>query len=419
MSTRPSEIPPLPVAVSGSRYLWAAAAMALSGLCNYGPPALAVFRDALREYFDVDRTQYALLLSIGLLPGAVGGFLGGPLCNRRGPLWVLRAGLLLTALGMAAMAMASRQFAVMLGGTVVMWVGMGLVGTAVPAYLVRLFPDHQRRVLSLQLVAISLIAMCFPLLAEFLLRLHREGGAAFAQVLHIPMGAMAAVLLVGASLSGRLGAATMEHSASPTPVGRLAFGGLSLGAVVLIAVTALHCTCDNLIASWLPTVLDGMAKAPAWRAPGVVLAVGSFAYVISRIILSLLPEHVGRRALLVAPGLLGGGVLLCGLVSRDQAVLSFCYIGAMFLWSAEFPTLVATMSRGYGRQFSTIYAIMSLAQGTAYVLALLAIGRVGDALTPDRLWVTLLPPASGFLLVAAGGLLWLRIHRRETAAPPA
>ena len=133
----------------------------------------------------------------------------------------------------------------------------------------------------------------------------------------------------------------------------------------------------------------------------MVLSAGGLAYMVSRIVLSLLPEHVGRRILMVAQGWLGGTVLLAGLLSRSQLLTSVAYVAAMFCWSAEFQTFLATASRVKPRQFGTVYAVMSLVQGLGVFLGGLAMGKAGEMLGEQRLWMILLPTASGFILVGA------------------
>jgi threonine/homoserine/homoserine lactone efflux protein len=110
---------------------------------------------------------------------------------------------------------------------------------------------------------------------------------------------------------------------------------------------------------------------------------------------------------------LGGTVLLAGLFSRSQALTSISYVAAAFCWSAEFPTFLATASRVEPRHFGTIYAVMSLVQGLAVFLGGMAMGQAGQWLGDQRLWMILLPPAAGFVLVGAGGALWLTLHRKS------
>jgi MFS family permease len=389
--------------------------MLLCAVSTYAGGVLPVFRDALQAYFHLDLGRYGLLLCIGFLPGAFGGLLGGLAMDRYGPFRVLRVGLAGAGAGLALMSVAF-VFSFMLAAIIVMsFFVQGVIGTAVPGYLVRLFPRHQRRVLSLQLVVASLVGMAFPLLAEYLLRLNAMG-VAFAYVLHVPLAMLAAVLLACALLlrqrSG-LALVAIEERAAKAQSSAFSLRGLSTGAILLIVLLSIHCSCDNLTALWLPRVLGSASYAHKAVLPGVVLSAGGLAYVVSRILLSLLPEHVGRRVFMVAPGLLGGTVLLAGLLSRDQWLTSIAYVAAMFCWSAEFPVLLATASRTEPRQFGTIYAVMSLVQGLGVFLGGMAMGWAGQRLGEERLWMILLPTAAGFVLVGAGGALWLTLHRKS------
>ena len=190
--------------------------MLLCAVSGIAGGVLPVFGNALQAYFSLDLTQLSLLLCIGFLPGAVGGLLGGLAMDRYGPFRVLRVGLAGAGAGLALTAVAF-NFPFMLAALIVLSLFVqGVMGTAVPGYLVRLFPRHQRRVLSLQLVTVSLVGMLFPLLAEYLLRL-TGAGVPFAYVLHVPLGVMGAVLLACASLIRRrsgLALASLEERAA-------------------------------------------------------------------------------------------------------------------------------------------------------------------------------------------------------------
>ena len=379
---------------------------------------LSVFRDTLQSHFAISIDQFGLMISIGAIPGMLGAVLGGRLVDRRGPRVVLRVCLFGAAVGMAMAALAGEwiYLLVALGVTALfsspMWI-------AAQSYLVRLFPRRRRRVLSLSLVAMSITGVAVPLLAEGLLHLRRtHPSVSFSHILHIPFAVTAGVLLLAVPLYRRrkaLGAA----AAVPSVPGESARRPLDKSALLLVGMMVVHDMCDNSAMMWMPRVLGSSSYAERPLLPGVVTAGFSLAYVLARGLLSVLPEQWGRRAMLIAPGVVGSAVLLAGILSRSQAVTAVCYVVGGFCWSFEFPAILSTLAGSDGRRFGSALGLLSVGSGLATFALANTMGLLARSLGDASLWMILILPAAGFPLVSLGGVIWVWRFGRGGPGPEA
>ena len=401
---------------SGSRsgaggHWWRAAAAVTFATLPSMTSCLPVFRDRLQNYYGLNNAEFGLLLNIGGAVGFFGALAGGPLMDHIGAHKTLRLSLAGCAAGMLLAAVP--------GPWMLMLLALGLVALffaplniALQAYLVALFPHSRRRVLSMGLVAASAITMTFPLLAELLLRFAAGGGrASFGWVLHGLFACTALALGAGVLLTGRTCTPEMARRTAGTPPEMT----LPAGAIVLLtALLALHGTVDSALAVWIPRVLASASYPRQVLLPGVVVSAFSLAYVVSRGLLSAMPETKWRRRMMVAPGLCGGAILLAGILSRDQFWTSIAYVAGAFCWSVEYPVLLAALT-GAGRRFGTAMSALSAASGLgAFVLAT-SLGALGDHLGETQLWRILLIPACGFPLVGLGGLWWVLQYGQRLA----
>ncbi len=380
---------------------------------------LSVFRDTLQSHFAISIDEFGLMISIGAIPGMLGAVLGGRLVDRRGPRVVLRVCLFGAGVGMAMAALAGEWIYLLIalgvtaGFSSPMWI-------AAQSYLVRLFPRRRRRVLSLSLVAMSITGVAVPLLAEGLLHLRRtHPSVSFSHILHIPFAAAAAVLLLAVPLYRRkkaLGAAAGAPSpAGPAPVRR----PLDKSALLLVAMMVVHATCDSSAMMWMPRVLGSSSYAERPLLPGVVTAGFSLAYVLARGLLSVLPEQWGRRAMLIAPGVVGSAVLLAGILSRSQAVTAVCYVVGGFCWSFEFPAILSTLAGSDGRRFGSTLGLLWVGSGLGTFALANTMGLLARSLGDASLWMILILPAAGFPLVSLGGAIWVWRFGRGGAGPEA
>lgn len=401
---------------SRRRALFAGVTIALWALAGV-VAMLPVFRDVVQSHYGISTSQFGLLISIGSITGAVGAMAGGLLVDRRGPRPVLRLSLLGCAGGMALAAVPAPWafMAVALGVTYFFFHPLGI---AAQAYLVRVYPRHRRRVLSLSLVAVSGAGIIFPLLAEGLLKLRGAvPSIRFSHVLHVPFAVVAGIVLLGSLLyRPRRAARTpagQRDSPKPTPP------ALGASSVLLVVLMVIHATCDSAANLWMPRVLGSRSFAEQVFLPGAVIAAFSLVYVVSRTALAVLPEHWGARTLMIAPGLLGGGIFLAGILSRSQAWTSVGYVGGALCWSFEYPTFLAALAGNGRKRFGSAMGLFMIVSGlTTFVMASL-MGYVGDRLGETSLWKILLIPAAGFPLVGLGGAIWVRRFGRRTGATEA
>ncbi|HUW35391.1 MAG TPA: hypothetical protein VM223_27590 [Planctomycetota bacterium] len=188
--------------------------------------------------------------------------------------------------------------------------------------------------------------------------------------------------------------------------------------LLLVALLVMHGTCDTAAYMWMSSVLGNeLCYDRRVFLPGAVMAAFSLAYVASRSILSVLPERWGTNAMMIALGLLGGGLFLAGVLSRDQAMTSIGYVAGAFCWSVEYPTFLSTLANTTKR-LGTALAAQAVAGGLALFVMVYLMGRIDDALGDAALWKILLIPACGFPLVGLGGA-GVAVQACRTASCPA
>ena len=314
----------------------------LVALTGYSPRVLPVFRNVLQQYFDISVKDLGLLYGIRFVPGAVASVLAGMFVDSKGPHSVLRVCFAGFAGGACLAALADRWSMMLLAVGVLACFRLPLF-IASQSYLVRLFPSRRRRVISLTLVTWSIGGMLYPLWAEFLLDLQAgHEGITFSNVLHAPFAILTVPMLVGLFLYRR--GNSRPQVAGAASVGRLPLSGLSRGTLMLAFLAMLHVTFDCSAQAWMPRILDSGAFPVKAIRPGYVMSGFALCYAVSRAGLSFLPETMARRRLLVAPGLLGGGAFLAGVLSPNQALTALGYVGGAVLWSGEYPAILARIA---------------------------------------------------------------------------
>jgi MFS family permease len=396
------------------RHRWALAGMviAIAALGGFGA-ILPVFRDSLQAHFGLSNARFALLLTFGSLAGAAGALASGPLTDRRGSwpafrffLGTLCAGCLLGAVP---------------GGWRLLLAALGIIyfsfyALLIPAQagLVALFPGGRRRILSVFLVASASASMLLPLIGEGLLKAVAAGWLSFGAALHGVFGTMALVMAAGWVWFARQPQPAAGGSRSGEADGKK---GLVGGLWLLVALATLHGTCDAMGFTWIPRILSGPSYAAQWILPGTAVALFCLAYVVSRTLLGLMPEHQWRRRLMVAPGLLGGLVLLAGLLTRTQAGAAAGYVFGGFCWSVEYPVFLAMMAGD--RRFGKAMAALNVASGVlCFALPTaqgLAVDWLHEAGRGSLEWTVLLAPAAGFMMIGLLGALWVRRYGRNLA----
>ena len=380
---------------------------AISGYCF---AVLPVLRGALQAHLHTSLSQFGFLLSAGAVPGAVSALVGGMLVARTGARSVLRVALVGTAVGYFAAA-AVRGWIGMLLAVLLIFLFQGCLALATQAYLADLFPGARRRVLSAYLVTVSVMGIGFPLWAEAIVRMQADPTpVSFRQLLHVPFAVVGAPMLLGAVLLRQREPRAQRRSGTARS-STWRRRSLQPGSPVLVALLVLHVISDNAAYLWMSRVLASPSFPASLVTPGVVMASFSLGYAVSRAFLSMLPEQVGRNLLLVAPGLLGGTAFIAGVLSHQQVLTAAGYVLGGFLWSLEYPALLATLSRREGRNFGFALGLVTVGSGIGSFVVPYGMGLAGSALGDARLWTILLWPAVGFLAVGAGGAFWLARYR--------
>ena len=351
------------------------------------------------------------LLNIGVAIGAVGALLGGRFVDRLGPSAVLRTSLGGCVVGLLLAALPA-SWTVLVAALCVVGLFAAVANLALPAYLVRLFPNQRRRVLSLALVGSAGLSILYPLIAEGLLKLTSAAGrGGFTLALHGLFAGTAILLLVGTlwqRFDQRGGGAER-----PTPVAETAL--LTRSATVLLAaLMALHGAADLSASVWMPRVLASASFHRQVLLPGLVSSAYALAYLIARSLLSAAPETRWRRRLMALPGLLGGTIFLGGILTRDQVGTAVGFLAGGCLWALEYPAFLATLSRA-GPRFGRAMAAASAAGGVGGFLFSTALGALGDRWGDTELWRMLILPAVAFQLTGLGGLWWVLKHGRSLA----
>jgi len=409
---------PAPAPRSGNRrrrhYGYAVVVSILAILAQYYM-FLPVFRDRLQDYLGIGDARFGTLFALAPLAGAAAIFASGPLLARLGPVRLLRLSLWGVAAGLLLLALAGRHWLLVLTGITVCGMAGGPLIIAMNAYLVKLFPRDRRRTLSFSLAIMSIGGMILPLLAELLLALPGRWPAVhFAHVLHLPCLLLALLLAAAGFLyrSRPTAAATVRpHRHEAAWNWRQFLLPWAVSWLVLLLV--LHSAVDVAIYTWIPRFLDSPGLTRPLAASGLVLSAMSVAYVVSRGILSRLPEAWGRRRLLLLPGLLGGSLFVAGVLTRDAWFAAAGYVLGAFLWSAEYPALLGTLADRSQRGFGTAMALQQLLTGPLLAFLVFGMGQWTAWAGPERMGPGMAALGGGFLLVSAGAALWvLRNHPR-------
>ena len=387
-------------------YRYALAVSLLFVLTQY-VNVLPIFRDRLQSYLAVSGGHMALIFGIGPLAGALAVLAAGPMLNRVGPVRMIRLALLGQAAGMILVAACGGRWLPVLLGAAVCGLFAGPLAIAMSAYLTGLFPRDRRKILSLGLAVVGIGGITVPLAAELLLKLSAgAAGPSFGLALRGPFLALGTVLAL-ASLGYRSRRAAAGRRVGPSRpwTGRQFL--LPLPALWLVGLMALHGGADNAIYTWMPRFLDSGGFASHPLVPGLVLAAMALAYLVSRSLLAFVPEAWGRRALLVLPGLLGGGAFLAGVLSRSFWLTAGGYVLGAFLWSAEYPTMLGTLAGCGKRHFGPALALAQVLTGLLTSALVFGAGRSIGWLGDGNSWPVMAVLAGGFLLVGSGGGLWL------------
>lgn len=371
---------------------------------------LPVFRDSLREYLGISVGQFGLLFSLGPLLGVFAVLFGGTLVDRLGAARVIRYSLRGAALSFFLAAFAGRSFWAFMASACLGSLAAGPLNAAMQVYVSRLFPRDRRRALSLLLALLSGGGIAIPLIAEALLNWGKAVG--FGPVLHVPFLAAGLALAAGSFLYRPSKA---ERARRPAGNVRAAWRQflLPLPLAWLVALGALHGVADSTLHVWMPKFLSGESFPEHPVPPGVVLSAYSLAYLVARGMLALLPAGFGKRALLAAPGLAGGGLLIAGILSRNFWLTAGGYVLGAFVWSNGYPAILSAIAEHSGRQFGTAIACKGVLGAVCGAASIATVGWLTEALGDPNMWVAMLLPASGFVALGLGAFAWVAWFGRK------
>ena len=289
----------------------------------------------------------------------------------------------------------------------------GLFSIAIPALLISLFPARKRGMFSVNLVALAFPSMIYPFVASEILQWsadHTEYGAA----IFAPFSIFGGLLAVGAALllvwKRNPG---LDRGGEPAPSARDASAGVGLlasiksrmGEIVaqlcsfrsclIVLLVCLHASADNTVYTFLPMFMDAQFEDLPARGTAWAISAHGLAYVLTRTVLSIMPEMLGQRAILKLAGPLGGSLVIAMLWYGSPLAIPLLYLLASLMFAAEFPTLASEVSSRSMGGFGTVLATGLLLSDVATFAIQQATGRLADTTGDYR--VALSIAACGFI----------------------
>ena len=377
--------------------------------------ALPVYGTRIREYFAITGEQFGTLMgmrNLGRIPAMI---TVGPLIARLGvrqlaEFSTIGVGLAFLILGVGGSLF---SFYVSMSATGLF---QGWFNTAIPIFLIALFPTNKRQIFSVMLVSLSATGILMPLLANQLLKWSvNHGDPGFATILQMPFvisgGTM---LLVGLLLVVMQKGSFQNDFEKPHRI-RLSTL-LRLRPVVIALLLSLHAASDNTLHSFLPMFMEEhfeqLPLAAAWAVSGHGLA-----YVITRTVLSLWPEGLGHRKILSLVGPLGGTIVILTLWFGSATSVPILYTLASLLFAAEYPVLVSEISSKSTGEFGSILGGGHLVGDILTFTLLKGTGRIADRTNDYRIALTV--AACGFIafgLIATLAGLGIRPRAKNSSS---
>ena len=403
--------------ITPRRIRYAVMTMAVVALASYAQ-MLPVLRTRLMEYLSVDKVRFGAIFSIGLLAGGLAALAGGALSDRFRPRAIIRGSLVGVAAACLVYALAGSRWMLFAAGAALVGAFYQSLCIATNAYLVRLFPRHRRRLLTISLVVMGGTWLVFPLWGELVLVITKSGeGLSFPVALHAPF-AVVAVGLIAASFLYR-----PRRGAPTTPAETKAWHWrdmiLPRRTAPLVTLAVLHGVADLSAYTWMALYLERAWAGTPPLPPGLALSGYAVANIAARLTLVFVPERRGRRAFLLLPGVLGGGAFIIGVLSGDYLLAMGGYVLGSLLWSIQYPAAMGVIADALPNRFGAAQALtavltMVFGAGVTLLMGLVA-ARVGDA----AMWKAMLIPAALFPCCSVMGALWvLRGRRGESPTSP-
>lgn len=369
----------------------------------YAFVAFPVFAHGAQQHFGISESFLGFLLSSGAIGSLFSLLLVGQATDRLGPRRMLQLCLLGTGVAFLVAGLGRSLFVFQTGLVLAGFFGAAKA-VSVPTFLICLYPNLQRRMVTVSLISLAVPGISFPVLAQWLLAQVQDGHLDFATVLHVPFMAAGIFLVLGQfllSFSGRAGEQAPDEAAESKPRFRLR-DVMTAPALLVILCATLHAGADNAVYGWLPKFLEsGWETLPIGT--GVMLGLYSLAYTVSRLGLAALPEGWGQRAFLVAPGPIGGALLIAVIWTGGPLEIALIYPLAAFFISIEYPALLAEIRESTPARFSAIYGASIWTTSVMTILNVNLIGQLGQRTGDLRIGLTI--AALGFIAFGAIALL--------------
>ncbi len=379
--------------VSRRRRRLAIAVLIIFNLTSYNG-VMGVFSPRLREYFSLTYEQWGTMSGLGSLGQTVSLLLVGLVIARFGVRRITE----LSLGGVGACFVLIGQGANLLALKISLFF-QGLFGgfsrSSLPAYLVALYPSHKRRMISLQLTCGSVMGIVVPLWADQLLRWSREGGhQELARLFFSPFLIAGFVVLCGWALLSFSRQPDFQSVQTPGQSLRLR-PLLGIRPLAIVLLITLHASADGATYEFLPMFMDHQFEELVIPA-GMTLAGHNVAYLITRSLLSVLPEGLGQRAILTLAGPIGGCLLLVMLWQGNAVTVPLIYFLASLFYAAEFPVLLSEISSRSMAHFAAVMSGGYLLGNLTSFLLMKGTGRLVDTTGDFR--VALSVAACGFIL---------------------
>jgi MFS family permease len=313
----------------------------------------------------------------------------------------------------------------------IMGLFFGLFSIAIPALLISLFPSRKRGMFSVNLVALAFPSMIYPFVAGHLLKWTADKPE-LQSVIFAPFGVIGGLLAGGAVLlflwkrepgvdpsdtdvtSNRGESADSGFLAAiKNRMWEIAVQLCSFRSGLIVLLICLHGSADNTTYTFLPMFMEARFEhqAAGWTAWAV--SAHGLAYVLTRSVLSVMPEQVGQRAILTLAGPLGGSLVIAMLWYSPPLAIPLLYLLASLMFAAEFPTLASEVSTRSMGGFGTVLATGLLLSEVATFAMQKTTGRLADSTGDYR--VALSFAACGF--IAFGVIAFVTGIGRRDAAP--
>ncbi len=385
-------------AASGTRLTLTAVALMLAMAAVYAFVAFPVLAHRAQQHFGISEGRLGFLLSSGAIGSLFSLLLVGPATDRLGPRRMLQVCLAGTGVAFIVAGI-GRSLAVFQTGLILAGFFGAAKAVSLPTFLICLYPELRRRMVTVSLISLAVPGIALPILAERLVVMAKGGSIDFATVLHGPFLAGGVILVAGQFVLGFSGEVGEEEpeDAEDRPEFRLR-DVLSVPALLIILCATLHAGADNAIYGWLPKFLESEWEVLPIGA-GFMLGLYSASYAVSRLILASLPEGWGQRAFLVAPGPIGGLLLIGVIWVGGPLAIAVTYPIGAFLFSVEYPTLLSEIRESTPARFSAIYGASIWATSLMTILNVNLIGQVGQRTGDLRVGLTI--AALGFIAFGA------------------